>query len=76
MLDEILLTTADYAVLSRVPSVWFDEDVTVEGIAEQTQQKKADVRRRLTRLCTQGLIERRKQNTLTPAFEVRRIAKE
>jgi DNA-binding IclR family transcriptional regulator len=76
MLDEITVSARDYAVLSRVPAIWFDLDATVDGIADNTQTTKTDVRRRLSRLCVLGLAERRKRNTLTPTFEVRRIAKD
>lgn len=75
MTDAPLLTPETYAVLVRVPEVWWREDETVMEIAERIHQTRGSVRRRLNALLALNLIEKRRRQTIDPYVEVRRIAK-
>ena len=71
-----LLTPESYDIFRRLSETWALEDAVIGRIAEESQRRPADVRRRLTLLRQQGLIERRRRHTIDAAFEIRRIGRE
>jgi predicted transcriptional regulator len=75
MVEDITLTPGDFAVLSRVPLVWWDESNVVLEISFALTETKATVRKRLAHIVALRLVERRKRNTIAATTEIRRIAK-
>lgn len=75
MVDDITLTPGDFAVLSRVPLVWWDENNVVLEISFALTETKATVRKRLAYLYRMRLVERRQNKVIDSPVQVRRIAK-
>ena len=75
MPDELTLTPEDYAVFSRVPVEWMDENYIGAEIAQVIGARSGVVMRRIERFVAVGLVERRGGRTLTAKTEVRRVGK-
>lgn len=72
---DVTLTPGDLAVLKRVPREWWNENVAGAEIAFALATTSADTLRRISRLVTIGLIQRRHGARGPIISEIRRIAK-
>jgi hypothetical protein len=75
MVEDITLTPGDFAVLSRVPLVWWDENNVVLEISFALTETKTTVRKRLAYLYRLRLVERRQNKVIDSPVQIRRIAK-
>lgn len=76
MSGDLTLTPETHAVLQSVPVDWRDVRHVEHEIAHALTRPLGEVRRRLQHLRTLGLIEYRRRQTVTPTFEIRRLAKD
>lgn len=75
MVDDITLTPGDYAVFSRVPLEWWNEQEVIREISSVTGEAKATVGKRLGYLYRLRLVERRRNKTIDSPLQIRRIGK-
>lgn len=75
MATETTLTPADYAVFSRIPAEWLDENFVSCEIAQAIEQRTGVVMRRVSRLVALGLVERRAGARVAAQTEIRRVGK-
>lgn len=72
---DLTLTPADYAVFSRVPVKWLDENYVACEIAQAIEQRTGVVMRRVQRFVVLGIVERRGGRSLTAKTEIRRVSR-
>lgn len=70
---DLTLTKDDYAVFSRIPLEWMDENFVGAEIAQALGIKSGVALRRLSRFVAVGIVERRPGRDVREKTEIRRI---
>lgn len=69
----ITLAPGDFAVLNRIPLDWWDENIAGAEISRALEKTSGDTMRRISRLVTLGLVQRRHNERGAVSSEIRRL---